>query len=346
MSATYAAGTDGISRSSIGGVEESRGSGVSWAAVFAGALAAAVLSFLLFLLGIGLGLSSVSVWSGQGSDGETVGWGAIAWIFVTQLASAGLGGYIAGRLRTRWTALHSDEVYFRDTIHGFLSWSLATLFMVAVMGSALGALVAGTAKMTGAVASGAAQVVGHAAGAATDVAGSALSGLAGGAAANKADEDGSALGSELSYWTQSLFRKEAGPETHAQDIQDTVSRMGADARSAAADARDVAVIFRYSLASGKLSEADARYIAGLISARSNLAPADAEKKVQEAFREVQVGMEKAKRIAQEAVDTAKQAAEATRKAAAYTLLWIFAGLLLGAFVASLCATWGGRERDA
>lgn len=105
----------------------SGGSGVSWAAIFAGALAAGVLSLLLFLLGIGLGLSSVSVWSGKGADGDTIGWGAIVWLVITQLASAAVGGYLAGRLRTKWQGIHTDEVYFRDTAHGFLSWALATV---------------------------------------------------------------------------------------------------------------------------------------------------------------------------------------------------------------------------
>ena len=77
-------------------------SGVSWAAIFAGAMAAASLSLLLFILGTGLGLSSVSVWTGQGMDAGALGWTAVAWIAFTQLASAGVGGYLAGRLRTRW----------------------------------------------------------------------------------------------------------------------------------------------------------------------------------------------------------------------------------------------------
>ena len=94
------------------------GAGVSWAAIFAGALAAAVLSLVLFVLGIGLGLSSISVWSGHGVEGETFGWTAAAWFAFTQLASAGVGGYIAGRLRTRWLGVQVDETDDGATIHG------------------------------------------------------------------------------------------------------------------------------------------------------------------------------------------------------------------------------------
>jgi hypothetical protein len=34
------------------------------------------------------------------------------------------------------------------------------------------------------------------------------------------------------------------------------------------------------------------------------------------------------------------------KASAYAALWLFISLLIGAFVASLAATYGGRRRDA
>ena len=48
------------------------------------------------------------------------------------------------------------------------------------------------------------------------------------------------------------------------------------------------------------------------------------------------------------VDTAKakEAADTAAKVAAWTTLWMFIALLLGAFFASLCATFGGRRRDA
>ncbi|KAA9172952.1 hypothetical protein F3K36_16510, partial [Delftia sp. BR1] len=139
-------------------------SGVSWAAIFAGAMAAASLSLLLFILGTGLGLSSVSVWTGQGMDAGALGWTAVAWIAFTQLASAGVGGYLAGRLRTRWQGVHTDEVYFRDTAHGFLSWALATLAMVALMGAAAGGAVSGAFKAAQTVATSASSVVGGAIG--------------------------------------------------------------------------------------------------------------------------------------------------------------------------------------
>jgi hypothetical protein len=108
------------------------GSGVSWPAIFAGALVAAALSLVLLILGVGLGLSSVSPWSQH--HGEKIGIAAIAWLAFTQLASAGVGGYLAGRLRVRWSGIHTDEVYFRDTAHGLLAWALAAVAGAALLG--------------------------------------------------------------------------------------------------------------------------------------------------------------------------------------------------------------------
>jgi len=90
-------------------------SAVSWGAIFAGAAAAAALSLILLILGVGLGLSSVSPWSFEGVSKETFGWSSIIWLTFTALAASGLGGYLAGRLRIKWTQIHGDETYFRDT---------------------------------------------------------------------------------------------------------------------------------------------------------------------------------------------------------------------------------------
>jgi hypothetical protein len=105
-------------------------SATSWGAIIAGALAAAALSFILIILGLGLGLSSVSPYS---YNDAPLGTAAIVWLAFTQLAAAGIGGYMAGRLRTRWAGVHTDEVYFRDTAHGLLAWAVATLLTVALL---------------------------------------------------------------------------------------------------------------------------------------------------------------------------------------------------------------------
>jgi hypothetical protein len=89
-------------------------SAVSWGAIFAGAAAAAALSLILLLLGTGLGLSSVSPWANEGVSATALSVSTILWLTFTQLAASAMGGYLAGRLRTKWVSVHGDEVYFRD----------------------------------------------------------------------------------------------------------------------------------------------------------------------------------------------------------------------------------------
>jgi hypothetical protein len=115
-------------------------SAVSWAAILAGAVASAALSLILLVLGIGLGLSVVSPWTASVPSEAAMSWGTIAWICFTAFAASGLGGYIAGRLRVRWPSAQLDEVYFRDTAHGFLAWAVATLLTAGVLTSVIGSV--------------------------------------------------------------------------------------------------------------------------------------------------------------------------------------------------------------
>jgi hypothetical protein len=118
------------------GSNEANSSGVSWSAVLAGGFVTAALSLILLALGTGLGFASVSVWSGVGASASTIGTAAILWFILIQIMSSSMGGYLAGRLRTKWTGVHTDEVYFRDTAHGLLAWSVALVVTAAFLASA------------------------------------------------------------------------------------------------------------------------------------------------------------------------------------------------------------------
>jgi len=289
-------------------------SGVSWAAIFAGAAGAAALSLILLILGVGLGLSSVSPFAGLGASATTFGVSTIVWITFTQLAASGLGGYLAGRLRTRWASTHVDEVYFRDTAHGFLAWAIATLATAAMLTSAIGGIVGTSASAAGSVAGGAATT-----------AAAALP-----AAAGAAKPDGQAPGN--GYFVDSLFRKDASAPAGAASAP---AGNGADAAPMGAEAGR---IFASGLEAGALPPDDVRYLGQQVSQRTGLSQADAEKRVNDTFSRM-----KAK--ADQAMAEAKEAAEKARKASAYAALWLFISLLAGAFVASFLATFGGRQRD-
>lgn len=122
---------------------EAHASGVSWPAVIAGAFVAAALSLILLALGAGLGLSSVSPWSHSGASAPEVGAGAIIWLIVMEIIASAMAGYLAGRLRTKWASIHTDEVYFRDTARGFLAWAVALVLTAAFLASAAASMMGG-----------------------------------------------------------------------------------------------------------------------------------------------------------------------------------------------------------
>jgi hypothetical protein len=107
---------------------------------------AAALSLILLSLGTGLGFSAVSPWSNNGASASAIGSGAIVWLILTQILASALGGYLGGRLRTKWTGVHTDEVYFRDTAHGLLVWAVGIVITAGFLASAAASF-AGTQKI-------------------------------------------------------------------------------------------------------------------------------------------------------------------------------------------------------
>ena len=128
------------------GRNEAHSSGVSWAAVIAGAFVAAALSLALLALGTGIGFSAVSPWANAGASASRIGRTAITWLVLMQLIASSVGGYLAGRLRTRWVNIHTHEVYFRDTAHGFLVWAVGLVITAAFLTSAATSMVGGAAR--------------------------------------------------------------------------------------------------------------------------------------------------------------------------------------------------------
>jgi len=124
-------------------------SGVSWPAVIGGAFVAAAVSLIMLALGSGFGLMVVSPWSGVGVSAAAAGRAAMLWFIVNEAISCSLGGYLAGRLRTKWVAVHTDEVYFRDTANGFLVWAVAVVITAACLISGAAAMVGTSAPTAG-----------------------------------------------------------------------------------------------------------------------------------------------------------------------------------------------------
>lgn len=126
-------------------VTELPASGVSWAAIVAGAVASLSLTIVLLWFGTGMGFSVVSPWSNSGISATTFKIGTGLYLVVVAMISSAVGGHVAGRLRTQWYGIHSNEVYFRDTAQGFLAWALASLVGTLLLASAATTILGSTA---------------------------------------------------------------------------------------------------------------------------------------------------------------------------------------------------------
>ncbi len=124
----------------------------SWGAIVAGAVASLAVTIVLIAFGVGAGLTVVSPWSGEGVSSTNAARLAGLYLIAVAMLSSTVGGFVTGRLRAGWLAVHEDERYFRDTAHGFLSWALATLLFVAVLGSATSSLISGVSSGAGGIA--------------------------------------------------------------------------------------------------------------------------------------------------------------------------------------------------
>lgn len=343
-------------RSGVTTTEVPNQSAVAWCAVFAGAVASAALSLILLFLGSGLGLTMISPWGNEGISATGFGVSSILGITIISFIASAVGGYIAGRLRTRWINTHSDEVFFRDTAHGFLSWSVATLGTAALLATVTGAIVSGGvdagAKMAkGAMSSGGSSVHSHMLMMGADQGNS----PAGSASTMQKDH------LALPYMLDALLRKNprenipgdsaagiTAPESSAESadprnlsdaaMAGTTTRSDRATQPQALKKAEVMRIYLNALASGELPETDVQYLAQSIAMSSSISQQAAEQRVRDTFATLQTRL-------QEAETSAREAADKARKASAATSLWLFISLLIGAFIASLMAVYGGRQRD-
>jgi hypothetical protein len=269
-------------------VRESSHSAVSWAAIFAGAFVAIATTLVLLSLGAGLGLATISPWPNSGASATTFTIAAGLGLIVVQWLSSAIGGYLTGRLRANWVGVHTHEVFFRDTAHGFLAWALATVVGTIFLTSAASSVISGGVHAAATAASGVGQVAAQAA-----------SGVSG-------------------YDVDSLFRSDH-PDASANS-----GNMNAQATR----------ILASGVTNGDVPAGDRAYLAQMISARTGISQADAQKRVDDV-----IAREK------EAETKAKQAADAARKATAEFAIFTALSMVIGAFIASAAAAFGGGLRD-
>jgi hypothetical protein len=268
---------------------ESSVSAASWPAIFAGAITAAATSLILVALGSGIGLASVSPWPNSGASATTFTAMTAIWLIVVQWISSLMGGYMTGRLRTKWVGTHTHEVFFRDTAHGFVTWALATVIGAALLASAVGTVSGKGVQAAASVASGATQ----------------------GAAASLNDA------------------------VAPYDVDRLLRPAGAESGSSKSDGRaEVTRILAKGISTADIAADDRDYLTKLVAARTGVSETEAQKRVNEI-----IATEKSAEL------KAREAADAARKAAATTSIFMALSMLIGAFIASASAALGGRLRD-
>ena len=275
------------------------GSYVEWGAVIAGALAASAISFVLLTAGASIGLSLISPYAGE-SYSKTAASVAVFWSVAVPILSFLVGGYIAGRMRSGWESATSDEVQFRDGMHGLLVWAPSI-----VAGGLLAFLAAG------AIANSSAQV-------------------AAGAMSNRdavvAPSIDTLFGATVAQTVAAPAAAPAAPA--ATPAPSAVPGTGERAVVPDSDAR--AVISRTLIAAaaaGQLTPAQKQTLAQIVSERTGISQADAEKRVDQAYANAVAALDKA------------------RQAAVLTGLATVTALLVGLLAAWYAAQNGGRHRD-
>jgi len=109
---------------------------VSWGAVLAGIVLALVAQLILTMLGAGIGIATLNPLNGDSPDSTSLSTAAAIWWVISGIISAAIGGFAAGRLSGR--PKESTAGW-----HGLAAWAGASLVVFLVMGTALGAVVAG-----------------------------------------------------------------------------------------------------------------------------------------------------------------------------------------------------------
>jgi len=297
-----AATVRGTASAAAGGTVESSASAVSWAAIIAGAFVAASVSIILVALGSGLGFASVSPWAGSGTSVTAFALSTGIWLIVVQWLASAFGGYVTGRLRTKWVNVHTHEVFFRDTAHGFVTWALATVIVTVVVASIGSAAAGAGSRAVATVASGSIQ------------ASSASREAAGAPSGTSATGESAVSG----YDVDLLFRTDRP----------------AEGASAAETRGEASRILLRAATNQEVTAADRAYLAQLVAARTGIPVADAQMRVDDAISHVKSARTKV-----------LQAADSARKAAAAASFFTALSLVIGAFIASVAAALGGRERD-
>lgn len=278
---------------------------LEWGPVFAGAIGAAAIAFVLYTFGSALGLFALSPYPYRGLSGTTF------WIVVTlyaaivQVIAYAAGGYLAGRMRSPWPEGVEDERDFRDGSHGFAVWALGLVLTAAVLASGAGGILKTATEATAVMAAGTA------------------GGAASGASATSGQAASALSLSPVDLAVDRLVRPAPTAPEGAPASADASFDRDAVLRTLSAAVRDNA-----------LAPDDRAYLVQAVMRRTGLAQAEAERRVDQAFTQVQEAGRKARDLADQA-----------RKKGALAAFLTAATLALALAASCTAAGLGGTDRD-
>ncbi len=104
--------------------------GLYWSGIFAGALVALSLSFLIHTFNLGIGLSALST-SPTGTAGLAIG--GILWLIICAIVTMFIAGFVSGAFAKRCGFSTCS-----GALHGFLAWSLGLLLALTIASNFFG----------------------------------------------------------------------------------------------------------------------------------------------------------------------------------------------------------------
>ena len=242
---------------------------IEWSAVLGGAFLAVALSFVLLTFGAAIGLSATSPWPNSGLSTRVLASLAIFYVLAQQIGSLLVGGYVAGRMRGRWSETTEHEVEFRDGLHGALVWAVTI-----VIGALLAMSVAGAVAQKGAA-------------------------IAGRAAASASADGGAAMDNVIDGLLRPTVA--AAPATPPPSSAGGTPPAQPRARAANPESNDeiraeIARVLASSLATG-MTDQNRTYLTQLVAQRIGVSQQEAEKRVREAETAARAAADKARRAA-------------------------------------------------
>ena len=238
---------------------------VEWGAVFAGAVLAAALSFVLLTFGTAIGLSTTSPWPNSGLSTRVVASLAVFWTMAQQIGSVMVGGYVAGRMRSRWHE-KGHEAEFRDGLHGALVWAVGVLISAVLVFATVGAVARTGANVAATVAG--------------SVTGSITSSSAG-------------IDAVLDTMLRPTNTAQAGAPTAPTATTGAPNRGGGSVDTRAEMSR----ILAGSVTTGSITPENRTRLAQLVSQRTGVAQQEAERRVDDAVKAARAAADKARHAA-------------------------------------------------